>query len=96
MDRPVEVEIVTQPVINELLDKIEHAALFPGMDGHVKTWFETNGEIHTQLARSYAVVGRNLMFVHPCPDGVLLPFEVYPNGHVKAYADAEHAGESFD
>ena len=96
MDRPVEVEIVTAPVINELLDKIEHSATYPGMDEHVRQWFETNGEIHTKAARSYAVVGRNLMFVHPCPDGVLLPFEVYPSGHVKAYADAEHAGESFD
>ena len=96
MDRPVEVEIVTEPVINELLAKIEHQATLAGMDGHVRAWFEANGEIHTKAARSYAVVGRNLMFVHPCPDGILLPFEVYPTGRVKAYADAEHAGESFD
>jgi hypothetical protein len=96
VDRPVEVEIVTQPVINELLDKIEHQSALAGMDRHVRTWFETNGEIHTKAARTYAVVGRNLMFVHPCPDGVLLPFEVYPSGRVKAYCDAAHAGESFD
>lgn len=90
------VEIVTFNVIDELLAKIEHAATHPNMAAAVQQWFADHGEIHTKAARSYAVVGDHLMFVHPCPDGVLLPFDVSPEGEVTAWVDPEHAGESFD
>lgn len=35
------------------------------------------------------------MFLHPCPDGVILLFAAYPDGTVKVYADPDHAGGSF-
>jgi len=41
------------------------------------------------------VVGGTLMFLHPCPDGVVLPFAAYPDGTVKVYTDVAHANESF-
>jgi hypothetical protein len=41
------------------------------------------------------VVASTLMFLHPCPDGVILPFAAYPDGSVKVYTDPDHAGESF-
>lgn len=41
------------------------------------------------------VVGPALTILHPCPDGVILPFAAYPDCTVKVYADPEHADKSF-
>lgn len=92
----LEIEILDRVAIDDLIGKVEHVATQPDAAGRVRHWRAAHGREHaTPKARSFVVVGPTLMFLHPCPDGVILPFAAYPDGTVKVYTDAEHAGESF-
>jgi hypothetical protein len=63
--------------------------------GYANGALSTGKERATPAARSFVVVGQTLMFLHTCPDGVVLPFAAYPDGTVKVYTDVNHARESF-
>ena len=92
----LQIEILDRVAIDDLIGKVEHVATHPGAADLVRSWRATHGREHaTPRARSFVVVGPTLMFLHPCPDGVILPFAAYPDGTVKVYTDPEHAGESF-
>ncbi|MGW2220542.1 hypothetical protein ACWCSD_36630, partial [Nonomuraea sp. NPDC001684] len=92
----VQVEILDQVAIEDLIGKVEDVARQPGAADRVARWRAEHGAEHaTPQARSFVVVGPTLMFLHPCPDGVVLPFAAYPDGTVKVYTDPEHAGLSF-
>lgn len=92
----LQIEILDRVAIDDMVGKVAGAASLPGAAGEVERWRAEHGNAHhPPRARSFAVVGRTLMFLHPCPDGVVLPFAVYPDGTCKVYADPEHAGESF-
>lgn len=94
--RGLQIEILDQSAIDELIGKVRNAEAQPGAADRVAQWRGENGpEQATPKARSFVVVGPSLMFLHPCPDGVILPFAAYPDGTMKVYTDAEHAGESF-
>lgn len=93
----VEIELVTFDVLDVLTAKIQHAAADPAMQALVQQWLDEHdfGSYETD-GHSFCVVGTELMFLHPCPDGVLLPFAVDPaDGHIRAYVDPDHNGESF-
>ncbi|HEY3506257.1 MAG TPA: hypothetical protein VGN37_26150 [Actinocatenispora sp.] len=90
------IEILDRVAIDDLIGKVHSAAAQPGAAERVTRWRAQHGTEHaTPAARSFSVVGTTLMFLHPCPDGVVLPFAAYPDGTTKVYTDAEHAGESF-
>ncbi|GGT33784.1 hypothetical protein GCM10010176_092950 [Nonomuraea spiralis] len=92
----LQIEILDPPAIEDLIGKVENVAAQPGAADRVREWRAEHGtERATPLARSFVVVGPTLMFLHPCPDGVVLPFAAYPDGTVKVYTDPEHAGLSF-
>jgi hypothetical protein len=94
--RNLQIEILDRVAIEELIGKVENVAAQPGMADRISRWRAEHGpERATPLARSFVVVGSTLMFLHPCPDGVVLPFAAYPDGSVKVYTDPEHAGLSF-
>lgn len=94
--RNLRIEILDRPVIDDLIGKVHSAAAQAGAADRVARWRAEHGAEHaTPPARSFVVVGPTLMFLHPCPDGVILPFAAYPDGTVKVYTDAAHAGESF-
>ncbi|MCP2323308.1 hypothetical protein HDA40_001815 [Hamadaea flava] len=94
--RNLQIEILDRVAIDDLIGKVRSAADQPGAADDVGAWRAANGQDHaTARANSFVVVGSTLMFLHPCPDGVILPFAVYPDGTTKVYTDAEHAGESF-
>lgn len=98
MDEPqnLQIEILDRVAIDDLIGKVENAAAQPRAPERVSQWRQQRGTEHaTPRARSFAVVGPTLMFLHPCPDGVILPFAAYADGTVKVYTDPEHAGESF-
>jgi hypothetical protein len=98
VDEPqnLQIDILDRVAIDDLIGKVENVGAQPGAAEQVSRWREKHGtEQATPRARSFAVVGPTLMFLHPCPDGVILPFAAYPDGTVKVYADPEHAGESF-
>lgn len=98
MEEPqnLQIEILDRTAIDDLIGKVGHVADAPGTDDRVRQWRAEHGnEHHTPQARSFVVVGPTLMFLHPCPDGVVLPFAAYPDGTVKVYTDPDHAGESF-
>ncbi|GAA3514505.1 hypothetical protein GCM10022220_62610 [Actinocatenispora rupis] len=98
MDQPqdLQIEILDRLAIDDLIGKVHNAAVQPGAADQVAEWRSAHGTEHaTPKAQSFAVVGATLMFLHPCPDGVILPFAAYPDGTTKVYTDAEHAGESF-
>jgi hypothetical protein len=92
----LQIEILDRGAIDDLIGKVGSVATEPGAADRVAAWRAEHGtEHHTPRARSFVVVGPTLMFLHPCPDGVILPFAAYPDGTVKVYADPDHAGESF-
>jgi hypothetical protein len=92
----LQIEILDRGAIDDLIGKVNSAAIQPHAADRVKKWRAEHGtEQATPKARSFVVVGPTLMFLHPCPDGVVLPFAAYPDGTTKVYTDAEHAGESF-
>jgi hypothetical protein len=94
--RNLKIEILDRVALDNLLGLIDNAATQPGAAERVEHWRATHGHEHAPWeSRSFVVVGKVLMFVHPCPDEVLLPFAAYPDGTVKVYTDAAHAGESF-
>lgn len=90
------IEVLDRIAIDDLIGKVQSAAAQPGAADRVRQWRAEHGIEHaTPPARSFVVVGPTLMFLHPCPDGVVLPFAAYPDGTTKVYTDADHAGESF-
>jgi hypothetical protein len=92
----LQIEILDRLAIDDLIGKVHSAATQPGVTDRVTRWRAEHGTEHaTPMARSFVVIGPTLMFLHPCPDGVVLPFAAYPDGTTKVYTDAEHAGESF-
>jgi hypothetical protein len=92
----LQIEILDRGVIDDLIGKVHSAATQVGASDRVAKWRAEHGtERATPKARSFVVVGPTLMFLHPCPDGVVLPFAAYPDGTMKVYTDAEHSGESF-
>lgn len=92
----LQIEILDRAAVDELIGKVNHAAEQPDHTERVRTWRSRHGhEQATEQAHSFVVVGSTLMFLHRCPDGVILPFAAYPDGTLKVYTDAEHAGESF-
>lgn len=92
----LQIEILDRVAIDDLIGKVQSAASQPGAADRVSRWRAEHGTEHaTPPARSFVVVGRTLMFLHPCPDGVILPFAAYPDGTTKVYTDPGHAGESF-
>jgi hypothetical protein len=92
----LQIEILDRRAIDDLIGKVHSAAAQPGAADRVAQWRAAHGPEHaTAKARSFVVVGRTLMFLHPCPDGVVLPFAAYPDGATKVYTDADHAGERF-
>lgn len=94
--RNLQIEILDRIAIDEMIGKVHNVATQPGAADRVRQWQAEHGTEHaTPKARSFVVVGPTLMFLHPCPDGVILPFAAYPDGTVKVYTDLEHAGESF-
>ncbi|GAA4083178.1 hypothetical protein [Nonomuraea soli] len=94
--RQLQIEILDWPAIEDLIGKMRNVAEQPGAAERVEEWRAEHGTEHaTPQARSFVVVGSTLMFLHPCPDGVVLPFAAYPGGAVKVYTDPEHAGLSF-
>lgn len=98
MEEPqdLRIEILDRAAIDDLIGKVGSVAAHPGAADEVRRWRGEHGaERATPKARSFVVVGETLMFLHPCPDGVVLPFAAYPDGTVKVYTDPGHAGESF-
>lgn len=98
MDQPrnLQIEILDRVAIDDLIGKVHSVATHHGAADRVQRWRAKHGTEHaTPKAHSFVVVGPTLMFLHPCPDGVILPFAAYPDGTVKVYTDPEHAGESF-
>jgi hypothetical protein len=94
--RDLQIEILDRGAIDDLIGKVHSAATQPGAADRVRRWRAAHGSEHaTPRAGSFVVVGPTLMFLHPCPDGVVLPFAAYPDGTTKVYTDADHAGESF-
>jgi hypothetical protein len=94
--RNLQIEILDRAAIDDLIGKVDSVATHPDAAEDVRRWRAEHGtERATPKARSFVVVGPTLMFLHPCPDGVILPFAAYPDGTVKVYADPDHAGESF-
>lgn len=93
----VEIELVTFDVLDQLIAKIQHASADPAMKELVARWLDEHDfGSYEDDGHSFVVVGDELMFLHPCPDGVLLPFAADPlDGHVRAYVDPAHNGESF-
>jgi hypothetical protein len=92
----LQIVILDRVAIDNLIGKVEEAAAQPGAAGRVDRWRLAHGPEHaTPSAHSFVVVASTLMFLHPCPDGVILPFAAYPDGSVKVYTDPDHAGESF-
>jgi hypothetical protein len=92
----LQIEILDRHAIDSMIGKVHSAATHPGAADRVKQWRAEHGTEHaTPRAHSFVVVGPTLMFLHPCPDGVILPFAAYPDGTTKVYTDADHAGESF-
>ncbi|MEV0589296.1 hypothetical protein [Nonomuraea sp. NPDC050310] len=90
------IEILDRPAVEDLIGKVGDVAGRPGAAERVEEWRAAHGAEHaTPQASSFVVVGETLMFLHPCPDGVVLPFAAYPDGTVKVYTDPEHAGLSF-
>lgn len=91
-----QIQLLDRAAVEELKGKVQYAADQPGTVGRVREWRAEHGKEHaTSVARSFVVVGQTLMFLHPCPDGVVLPFAAYPDGTVKVYTDVAHAKESF-
>lgn len=91
-----QVQLLDRVALEELKGKVENVAAQPGAADRVREWRAEHGKEHaTPAARSFVVVGETLMFLHPCPDGVVLPFAAYPDGTVKVYTDVGHAAESF-
>jgi hypothetical protein len=89
-----QIEILDRVAVEDLIGKVRHAATQPGIADEVGRWrAEHGGENATVEAHSFVVVGSTLMFLHKCPDGVILPFAAYPDGVLKVYADPDHAGE---
>lgn len=94
--RNLQIEILDRSAVDDLIGKVDDASAQPGVAERVEQWRDEHGhEEATAEAYSFAVVGPTLMFLHRCPDGVILPFAVYPDGGVKVYTDPDHAGESF-
>jgi hypothetical protein len=94
--RNLHIEILDRVAIDDLIGKVHGVAAQPDAAERVQQWRAEHGrEQATPKARSFVVVGSTLMFLHPCPDGVVLPFAAYPDGTTKVYTDAEHAGQSF-
>ncbi|NUR46867.1 MAG: hypothetical protein HOV71_01910 [Hamadaea sp.] len=94
--RNLQVEILDRVAVDDLIGKVRSVAEQPGATDQVRQWRADNGPEHaTPKATSFVVVGATLMFLRPCPDGVILPFAAYPDGTTKVYTDADHAGESF-
>ena len=92
----LQIEILDRVAIEDLIGKVHSAATQPDAADRVERWRAEHGTEHaTPKAQSFVVVGPTLMFLHPCPDGVVLPFAAYPDGTTKVYTDPEHAGESF-
>jgi hypothetical protein len=92
----LQIVILDRVAIDDLIGKVEETATQPGAADRVNRWRVAHGpEYATPNARSFVVVASTLMFLHPCPDGVILPFAAYPDGTVKVYSDPDHAGESF-
>ena len=94
--RNLQVEILDRSAVDDLIGKVHSAAAQPGAADRVKRWRADHGrESATPKAHSFVAVGSTLMFLHPCPDGVVVPFAAYPDGTTKVYTDVEHANESF-
>jgi hypothetical protein len=94
--RNLQIEILDRGAIDDLIGKVQSTATRAGAAARVEQWRAEHGTEHaTPKAHSFVVVGQTLMFLHPCPDGVILPVAAYPDGTMKVYADADHAGESF-
>jgi hypothetical protein len=92
----VDIEVLPYEAIDEMVMKIQHSSADPGTAEAVAAWLERHhlGGYENE-GHSFVVVGDALMFLHPCPDGVILPFAVHPDGTIKAYCDPDHNGESF-
>lgn len=91
-----QIQLLDRIALEELKGKVENVADQPGAADRVREWRAEHGREHaTPAARSFVVVGETLMFLHPCPDGVVLPFAAYPDGTVKVYTDVAHAAENF-
>jgi len=94
--RAPEIVVLDSRAIEEMIGKIADVAAQPHTEHELAAWRAKNGREHaTAAARSYAVVGETLMFLHTCPDGVVVPFTIYPDGSTKIYTDHAHAGEAF-
>jgi hypothetical protein len=94
--RTPEIVVLGQQAINDLVGKVADVAAQPHTEHELAAWRAKNGREHTtETARSYAVVGETLMFLHKCADGVLVPLAIYPDGHTKIYTDHAHATEAF-
>lgn len=94
--RNLQIEILDRSAVDDLIGKVGDASAQPGIAERVRQWRAEHGhEDATAEAYSFVVVGPTLMFLHRCPDGVILPFAAYPDGTLKVYADPDHAGESF-
>lgn len=94
--RNLQIEILDRSAVDDLIGKVNDAASQPGSSERAQDWRAEHGPVDTtDEAHSFVVVGSTLMFLHRCPDGVILPFAAYPDGTLKVYADPDHAGESF-
>jgi hypothetical protein len=96
MEQPPQIEILDRVAVDDLIGKVHDSAAQPDADDRVRHWRSENATVNaTAGAHSFVVVGPTLMFLHTCPDGVILPFAAYPDGTLKVYTDPDHAGESF-
>jgi hypothetical protein len=92
----VNIEVLPYQAIDELIAKIQHAAAEPTNAAAVASWLEAHHlSGYENEGHSFCVVGSTMMLLHPCPDGTVLPFAVYPDGKITAYCDPDHAGVSF-
>jgi hypothetical protein len=94
----LEIVITVLPfqAVDEMINKVIHAAARAEAATAVAAWRQQHGqERWADIGHHHCVVGRDLMYLHDCPDGTLVPHLRQPDGREELFTDAAHVDALF-
>lgn len=95
-DDDVVIRVLPYQALEEMIHKIIQASGREQADDEVDAWREQYGmERYPEIGHHHVIVGRDLMYLHDCPDGFLVPHVRRPDGTEEMYTDDAHVDALF-
>jgi hypothetical protein len=95
-DSDIVITVLPYQAVDEMIHKVLQASARAEAAAEVAAWREQYGcERWMDIGHHHCVVGSDLMYLHDCPDGMLVPHVRRPDGREEMFTDAAHANALF-